>query len=168
MNACSLCISKSWNDPKAGIWTLVGWSECEMCAIKPGAQPLEHVDTIVTIGADTKMYTPLKSLEAPKLAEDSKGKKFDSGKPPLSLLTRESLEAEARAFEYGARKYDKNNYKKGMEWSRVIDAALRHLTAFNAKEDFDSESGLNHLAHAKACLAMLIFYYENKVGTDDR
>lgn len=96
------------------------------------------------------------------------GVKHDSGKPQLSLLSRESLEYEARAFEFGAKKYAKNNYKKGMDWSRVIDAALRHVTAFNAKEDFDSESNLNHLAHAKACIAMLIYYYENKVGNDDR
>lgn len=96
------------------------------------------------------------------------GIKHDEGKPQLSILTKESLEAEARAFQYGALKYDKNNYKKGMAWSRVLDAALRHLMAFNAKEDLDPESGLTHLAHSKACLAMLIYYYENKVGTDDR
>ena len=96
------------------------------------------------------------------------GVKFDSGKPPLSILTRESMVAEARAFEYGMKKYSKNNYKKGMDWSRIIDASLRHIVAFNEKEDFDSESSLNHLWHAKACLAMLIYYYENKVGKDDR
>ncbi len=97
-----------------------------------------------------------------------KGVKYDSGKPPLSILTRESLIAEARAFQYGAKKYDRNNYKKGMEWSRVMDAALRHLMAFNSGESIDSESGLCHLDHAKACLGMLVYYYENKVGTDDR
>jgi hypothetical protein len=98
----------------------------------------------------------------------SEGVKHDSGKPMLSLLTKESLIGEARAFEYGMKKYAKNNYKKGMAWSRVIDAALRHLIAFNEKEDFDPESKLNHLYHAKACLGMLIYYYENKVGKDDR
>jgi len=96
------------------------------------------------------------------------GIKHDAGKPPLSILTRESLIAEARAFEYGAQKYGRDNYKQGMNWTRVIDAALRHLTAFNAKENLDPESKLCHLAHSKACLAMLIYYYENNIGTDDR
>lgn len=96
------------------------------------------------------------------------GVKFDTGKPQLSLLTRESLVAEARAFEYGAKKYNKNNYKKGMKWSRVIDAAMRHLVAFNEKESVDEESGLCHLDHAKACLGMLVYYYEREVGEDDR
>jgi hypothetical protein len=96
------------------------------------------------------------------------GVKNDQGKVPLSILSAESLMAEARAFEYGAKKYARNNYKKGMDWSRIIDAAMRHIVAFNNREDFDDESKLNHLWHAKACLAMLIYYYENKVGVDDR
>lgn len=96
------------------------------------------------------------------------GIKHDAGKPMLSLLTKESLEAEARAFEFGMRKYSRGNYKNGMKWTRVLDAAMRHLVAFNSKEDFDKESLLNHLWHSKACLAMLIYYYENKVGEDDR
>lgn len=94
--------------------------------------------------------------------------KHDENKPQLSILTKESLNAEAYAFMYGALKYERHNYKLGMEWSRMIDASLRHIYAFNSKEDFDEESKLNHLWHAKACLAMLIYYYENKKGTDDR
>lgn len=100
--------------------------------------------------------------------DKKEGIKFDKGKVKLSLLTKESLIAEARAFEYGMYKYGKNNFKSGMDWSRIIDAALRHIIAFNEKEDFDQESSLNHLWHAKACLAMLIYYYENQVGKDDR
>jgi hypothetical protein len=100
--------------------------------------------------------------------EENSGKKNDQGKPQLSLITRESLAAEARAFAYGAKKYDKNNYKKGMDWSRIIDALMRHTAAFNAKEDLDPESGLCHLDHMKACVAMLVYYHENKVGKDDR
>lgn len=96
------------------------------------------------------------------------GVKHDQGKPKLSLLTRESLAAEARAFEYGMRKYSKNNYKQGMDWSRVIDALMRHTAAFNSGESVDPESGLCHLDHIKACAAMLVYYYENKIGNDDR
>lgn len=97
-----------------------------------------------------------------------KGVKYDKGKAPLSYLTFESLKAEAEVFRYGAKKYNKHNYKLGMEWTRILDAAMRHLVSFNNKNDLDEESGLNHLWHAKACLAMLIYYYENKIGKDDR
>lgn len=97
-----------------------------------------------------------------------KGIKHDAGKAPLSLIPREALEQEAQVFGFGAKKYGRNNYRLGMEWSRVIDAALRHVVAFANGEERDSESGMSHLAHARCCLAMLIYYTENKKGLDDR
>ena len=119
--------------------------------------------------ADTMfIHSSFLSFPASDVVSKNEGIKHDSGKPKLSMLTLESLAYEAAAFEYGAKKYEKNNYKAGMDWTRVSDAALRHLTAWTNKQDLDSESGLNHLAHAKACLAMLIYYVENKVGKDDR
>lgn len=96
------------------------------------------------------------------------GVKHDSGKPKLSLVNRETLAGIAKAMEYGMAKYGKNNYKAGMDWSRVIDALLRHANAYAAKEDLDPESGLNHMYHVGACVSMLIYYIENKVGADDR
>ena len=97
-----------------------------------------------------------------------RGVKFDSGKAKLSLVNRETLVGIAKAMEYGMVKYGKNNYKLGMDWSRTVDALLRHATAWAAKEDNDSESGLNHLYHVGACVNMLLYYVENNVGTDDR
>ena len=94
--------------------------------------------------------------------------KHDKDKPKLSLVSRESLSGEARAMEYGMGKYGRNNYKSGMDWTRMLDASLRHITAFAGGETFDDESKLNHLYHAKACLGMLIYYYENNLGEDDR
>lgn len=81
--------------------------------------------------------------------------KKDSGKPQLSLIPREALEEMARGFEYGAKKYARYNFEKGFEWSRPLDAALRHLSAMAAGELIDSESGNTHLAHALCSLAML-------------
>lgn len=96
------------------------------------------------------------------------GIKHDTGKPPLSLISYESLIGEARALEYGAAKYGKNNYKLGMDWSRLLDAAMRHISAFAHGESLDPESKLSHLFHAKASLGMLIYYVENELGKDDR
>lgn len=96
------------------------------------------------------------------------GTKHDSGKPPLSIIPRCALEAEAEAFAYGARKYGRGNYKNGFDWSRLIDAAMRHIVAFNEGENLDAESGLSHLAHARASLAMLLWHVKNKAGKDDR
>ncbi len=83
------------------------------------------------------------------------GTKYDSGKPDLSLLPTSSLEAMARALMYGEQKYNRNNFKAGFNSNRLIAACLRHVNAWNDGEDLDPESGVDHLGHALACLAML-------------
>lgn len=62
----------------------------------------------------------------------------------------------------------RNNWRKGMEWSRMVDAALRHLGAWNEGEDLDPESGISHLAHCLCCIIFLLWYSLNGKGTDDR
>lgn len=94
--------------------------------------------------------------------------KYDENKPDLSILPYAGLDLTAKAFEFGAAKYGRNNYKKGMEWSRVLAAGMRHLSKFAQGEDLDEESGLSHLGHAGACIMMAAYYYSNGVGRDDR
>nr|WP_142850688.1 dATP/dGTP diphosphohydrolase domain-containing protein [Telmatospirillum sp. J64-1] len=94
--------------------------------------------------------------------------KFDSGKPPMGLIPRSALVAEAEVLAFGAKKYAKHNWRGGMEWSRLVDAALRHITAWNEGQDTDPETGASHLAHARCCLGFLIEYQEKGTGTDDR
>lgn len=95
-------------------------------------------------------------------------KKFDSGKPPLSLISRTALEEEAKVMSYGVGKYGTHNWRQGMDFSRLMDAALRHIYAFADGEDKDKETGLSHLAHARCCLAFLLEYEGKKIGKDDR
>lgn len=100
--------------------------------------------------------------------QDTKAVKFDDNKPPLDLIPYSALELEAQVLAFGAQKYDAHNWRKGMNWSRLIGAALRHLNAYNAGENIDPESGLGHLGHARCCLAFLIEYQQEQLGTDDR
>lgn len=94
--------------------------------------------------------------------------KHDQGKPDLSIIPKEALDQLAYAFMYGEKKYGRHNYRNGMDWHRVISAALRHITAFNDGEDLDAESGLSHIAHGLACLSMLAVYHSKSVGKDTR
>lgn len=82
--------------------------------------------------------------------------KFDQGKLPLHLLSTEALNQTAAVLAFGADKYAAHNWRKGFQWSRPMSAALRHITAFNAGEDVDPESGLSHLAHAMCCIMFLL------------
>lgn len=94
--------------------------------------------------------------------------KHDDGKPPLGMIPRSALIEEAYVMGFGAEKYDRDNWRKGMAWSRLIDASFRHLAAFNDGEDFDPETGLHHLAHARCCMAFLIEYMTTHPELDDR
>lgn len=94
--------------------------------------------------------------------------KFDSGKPPVGLIPQQALLAEARVMAFGAEKYGRDNWRKGMDWSRLTDAALRHLLAFIDGETLDPETGLPHLAHVRCCTAFLLTYAAQNLGRDDR
>lgn len=96
------------------------------------------------------------------------GTKHDQGKPDLSLLSKAGKDGIARAFMFGQNKYGRYNYLQGMDWSRLIAAADRHISAFNDGQDFDEDSKLNHLYHAGACIMMLIEFYDKQLGTDNR
>lgn len=100
-----------------------------------------------------------------------KGTKNDNNymeKPPVDLLTYEFKFQTAQALGFGASKYGRHNFKEGIDWSRLIAAADRHLTQFNNGEDLDSESGLSHLAHAAASLNLLMWMVTNRPDLDDR
>lgn len=96
------------------------------------------------------------------------GLKFDSGKPPLSLLDRPFLEGVARVLEFGAAKYSRNQWRNGFNWTRLIDAALRHIHQFNDGEMNDPESGECHLFHAGCCLMFLSRMVQDRPDLDDR
>lgn len=94
--------------------------------------------------------------------------KNDAEKTRLDLLPVEALEAIGQALTVGARKYSDENWRQGAAWSRYYAAALRHLFAWKAGEDNDPETGLSHLAHAGACVCILIGSAVCGLGTDDR
>lgn len=95
-------------------------------------------------------------------------KRFNKGKVQMSLLPKSLLEETAKVLMFGAQKYDKNNWRKGMKYTSVYDSLQRHLTAWLDGEDIDEESGELHLAHAACNIAFLIEYYTKQVGEDDR
>jgi hypothetical protein len=96
------------------------------------------------------------------------GIKNDNEKPPLDLVTLEFLIGTAQALAFGANKYGRHNFKEGINYSRLIAAALRHINQYNAGLDNDEESGLSHLSHAAASLNMLMWMVKNKPELDDR
>lgn len=98
----------------------------------------------------------------------AQGAKHDSGKAPLDLLDRVALEEIARVLEFGKKKYAAHNWRGGLQMSRLMAAAMRHLMAYNDGEDFDPESGLSHLAHAGCCVMFALRMEHDRPDMDDR
>ena len=96
------------------------------------------------------------------------GTKFDSGKPRMELLPQKALLEIAQVLTFGSKKYEAWNWAKGMSWTRLIGAALRHIAAWSVGETKDPETGLNHLSHAACDLLFLLEYQHFRQEFDNR
>lgn len=94
--------------------------------------------------------------------------KNDEDKNPLGLLPFGALEQIGLVLKHGAEKYEDHNWRKGLKFSRLISALLRHIFAWVRGEENDAETGLNHLAHAGCELLFLLSYRTIGGGLDDR
>lgn len=96
------------------------------------------------------------------------GVKFDQGKNRYDLISGYALDELVKIYTYGTKKYDDNNWRKGMKWGRVFGAMMRHAWAFWRGESLDPESGLPHLAHAAWNCFSLMEYERIHPELDDR
>ena len=96
------------------------------------------------------------------------GKKFDQGKPCLSLIPPETLIGVMDVFGAGVEKYGKHNFRDGLEHTRPLDASVRHTLAILARQDLDPESGRPHVYHAIASLIIYDWQRLHHPELDDR
>ena len=118
--------------------------------------------------AHNSPYSDFKPCEVDSTPDFSKAIKYDVNKPQWSILPFEALEEVVKVFMYGAKKYNKNNFRQGFEASRLVDASLRHIISWNKGIDNDPETNISHLAHATCCLLMLLTNQLEDKMTDDR
>lgn len=113
----------------------------------------------------TFMYDSSKELadQLPGFKSNKPAIKNDGAKPDLALVPLVAMEAAAKAFMVGEKKYGRYNYTNGMEASRLVAAALRHLFAWNEGEENDPADGQPHLGSVIACCAMLL--RQQQLGT---
>lgn len=98
----------------------------------------------------------------------TEGTKYDHTKSRVDLLSSLWLEGVGHVLAFGATKYAAHNWRKGLQSSRLMGAAFRHILAYNGGEDLDPETGLSHLLHASCCV---MFAYELSIThkhLDDR
>lgn len=94
--------------------------------------------------------------------------RFNTGKHRMTLVPASFSRYTAAVLEYGAIKYNANNWRKGGSWTSAIDSLQRHVDAFREGEDCDAESALPHLAHIAFNVMILIEFFDKGRGQDDR
>jgi hypothetical protein len=85
----------------------------------------------------------------------------------MDTVDPEDLIGAAKVFAYGAKKYAKWNWAKGMPWSVPMACYLRHMLLADPCGS-DAESGLSHRYHAVCNLIMLAHYVVLCRDLDDR
>lgn len=115
-------------------------------------------------GAQTSIFfepTPPRSVSV-------EGRKDDQDKLRYDLIPVRPLAEVARVYTIGAKKYDDNNWRKGLKWGRVFAAMMRHAWAWMRGERFDPVDGQHHLASVCWCALALMEYEDTHPELDDR
>jgi hypothetical protein len=121
---------------------------------------------VLGVGVANGMFAtggaPLEVLRAKALT-------YDDGKPPLSRVPWAAVYAMSRVQAYGHKKYkDFDNYRKGMEVTRNLSCALRHIAEYIDGHEIDPESGEPVLAHAMCRIAFVLQNLADGKAIDDR
>lgn len=98
----------------------------------------------------------------------TEGWKDDRNKPRFDLIDPDFLFALSDVLTHGEKKYGARNWERGMRWSRVFGALMRHMWAWWKGERYDPETRMLHVAHAAACVMFLCAYEIRGIGDDDR
>jgi hypothetical protein len=90
--------------------------------------------------------------------------RFNQGKPQWTLMDAKSIEPMIQVLMYGAKKYDRDNWKKACpKRLDLMDSLQRHAMKIIDGESVDPESGLPHIGHLM-CNAMFYSYWEQKTN----
>lgn len=85
--------------------------------------------------------------------------RHNTGKVDLTLLPPRALEELAKVLEFGANKYTRDGWKKGMPYSVCMASCMRHCFEILKGNWLDDESKLPHAAHAMCNLVFILEYY---------
>ena len=104
-----------------------------------------------------------------ELPDSNPKTRFGVLKPNLFLVPPASMLYQALAMQDGARKYGPYNWRQNEVTASIyVAAAMRHLLAWIDGEELAPDSGVPHLAHALACLGIIVDAKETGKLIDDR
>ena len=79
----------------------------------------------------------------------TKAMRFNTDKLPISMVMEaiHAIEGAASVLAFGAKKYERSNWQKGLDKNEIVDSMMRHLLTYMSGEEIDEDSGCNHLDH---------------------
>ena len=90
-------------------------------------------------------------------------------KPPLSVVPPVAMFHLGQAMQDGERKYGLMNWREHSVSSSVYyNAAMRHIMSWWDGQEKAHDSGVHHLAHAMACMAIILDAQSLGQLNDDR
>lgn len=130
-------------------------------------------DTFVRVDDNLGGHFPtefrLVSRAAPPTNPTNPKDAIGSHKVALSLWPAAATAQGALALMDGAHKYGRANYRATkVRASIYVDAVMRHLACYNEGEEVAEDSGITHLGHALAGLAILVDAQACGTLIDDR
>jgi hypothetical protein len=100
---------------------------------------------------------PGSAAPGPELKPTNPKDAIGSSKLPLHLWPETASALGCLGLLDGALKYGRSNFREiGVRASIYVDAAKRHINKWFEGQENDPDSGLPHLSHALACLAILV------------
>ena len=122
---------------------------------RDGDQASGEAKAASDLGTDSKPTNPKDMIGSDKL--------------PLHLWPTTATALGCLGLLDGALKYGRANFRAvGVRTTIYVDACLRHLYKFFEGEDIDPDSGLPHMSHALACLAIIVDAQAAGKLNDDR
>jgi len=94
-------------------------------------------------------------------AKGSKEARYD-------LIPPEALDALARLYGRGCKKYSPRNWERGYAWGLSFAALMRHAWSHWCGEEIDEETGSPHIIQAAWHCFTLHTFAIRRLGTDDR
>jgi Domain of unknown function (DUF5664) len=152
-----------WYSVHAGVaafWTKRGW---EVGDVNAASQQLKLIPFVSVEDAQLDELVAAGVIQEKDYIDEKRerlkptGSKHDAGKPLMGAVPPNALLTVAKVLTFGAEKYGRDNWRQVENAeTRYMDAALRHLNAYQRGGVVDPESGESHLAHAVCSLMFLL------------